>query len=237
LPSQGIPYDSDFKLYIRPFRVPEYRLLSRAVELGDVSHLIRAVDNVISVDANNLTIGDFFYVLLWLRINSMPKSPYVVQWMCEQPFFTRKSDGKQLLYTDADWPTIEELRTDYNNAPCHTDNTSIIHNNTTEIVSLEEDTKLPEGFDFPRMAHFIDRAAALKDPDFVLLAPAIQWVAGKTWADKVAAVEADPGLIGEGLDINRSVVHGISETVKFNCNHCRVEHTQKLELNAISFFR
>jgi len=44
-------------------------------------------------------------------------------------------------------------------------------------------------------------------------------------------------LIGEALDINRKTIHGIDEEVTFFCNRCRVEHTTKLKLNALSFFQ
>ncbi len=238
LPSMGIPYgDKNFKLYIKAFQWKELKLLSKAVELNEMSHLLRAVDNVISVPVDILSIGDFFYVLLWLRLHSMPKSPYVVEWKCEQPYFTHKETKKPLLYTDDNWPSVEDLRREYNVEKCDTENTSIVHMTDTEVLTLPEGLVLPSDFDFPRMSCYVERAEDLKDPEMALLAPGIQWIRGTTWADKIERAEANPDLLGEALDINRRVVHGISETAQFNCHRCRITHSTKLELNALSFFQ
>lgn len=104
-------------------------------------------------------------------------------------------------------------------------------------MSLDENLILPPGFDFPRMSIYQDRAIALKDPETAMLAPAIQWLAGETWAQKMAYAEANAEAIGEALDLNRKIVHGISEQVTFECRRCRIDHTTKLELNALNFFR
>lgn len=237
LPSNGIPYgDRELKVFIRPFKLAELRLLSRAVDLDEVSHLLRAVDNCVTLEVNEVAIGDFFYILLWLRMYSMPKSPYVVEWRCSQPYFTHKETKKPLFYTDKDWPTVEELKATYNAEECGTENTSIVHDTNVQILSLPEDFILPQGFDFPRMACYEDRARALKDPEWSQLAPAIQWLPGLLWSEKLAYAENNPEAIGEALDLNRRISFGISEDTTFNCRRCRVEHTTKLQLNALSFF-
>lgn len=237
LPSLGIPYAGTTKVFIRPLRLKELRLLSKAVELGEAEHLLRAVDNTITVPVETLTIGDFFYILLWLRLHSMPKTPYVVEWKCEQPYFTNKETRLPLLYSEDEWPTVETLKAEYDVEPCLTENTSIVHQVNTEVITLPEDFKLPEGFDFPRMSCYIGRSDALKDPELTMLAPAIQWLPGTTWEEKMNYAEQNPDAIGEALDINRKVVHGIGENVTFNCRRCRVTHTTKLSLNALSFFQ
>jgi len=238
LPSYGIPYgDRDLKVYIRSFKLAELKLLSRAVELDEVAHLMRAVDNCISFPVEELSIGDFFYVLLWLRMYSMPKSPYVVEWRCEQPYFTNKETRKPLLYSDKDWPTVNELKTDYTVENCGTENTSIVHNSNIEILSLPYDFVLPQGFDFPRMSCYDDRAKALKDPEWAQLALAIQWLPGHTWKQKVEYAERNVDAIGEALELNRRISFGISEEATFSCRRCRVEHKTKLTLNALTFFQ
>ncbi len=237
LPSQGIPYLDMATFYIRPFKLAEYKMLSVAAQLGEMSHLLRAVDNVISYPVERLTIGDFYYVMLWLRLKSMPKSPYITEWKCHQPYFVHKETKQPLLYSQDKWPTVEQLQEQYDASECNTENTSVLHDTDTRILSLDENFSLPEGFDFPRMNIYEDRAAALADPEMAYIAPAVQWIAGNTWAEKLAAAEANPNLIGEALDINRKTIHGIDEEVTFFCNRCRVEHTTKLKLNALSFFQ
>ena len=238
LPSNGIPYGQrNLQIFIRPFQLAELRLLSRAVDLDEASHLLRAVDNCISLPVEELTIGDFFYVLLWLRLYSMPKSPYIVEWKCNQPYFTHKETKKPLFYTEEDWPTVEQLKADYNVEPCETENTSIVHDTSVDIISLPDDFELPQGFDFPRMACYEERSKAMRDPEWSQLAPAIQWLPGLTWAEKVEYASHSPEVIGEALDLNRRISFGISEEATFNCRRCRVEHTTKLRLDALSFFQ
>ena len=113
----------------------------------------------------------------------------------------------------------------------------MIHQSEVEILSLPDDASLPDWADWPRMSCYIGRAEAMKDPELKMLAPAIQWLHGKTWEEKLAFANERPELIGEALDLNKKYVHGIVETVKFNCRRCRIEHNTKLELNALTFFQ
>lgn len=238
LPSQGLPYPSDERsLYIKPFKLAELKLLSRAVELNEMQHLLRAVDNVITAPVANLTIGDFFYVLLWLRLYSMPKSPYIVEWKCQHPYFVHKETRLPLLYNMPEWPSMDVLEKEYENSPCDTENTGVVHQSDVKILSLDETFQLGAEFDFPRMHCYEGRAKALKDPDLSMLAPAIQWMRGLTWEEKMEYADANPHLIGEALDLNRRITHGISETITFSCRKCRMEHTNTMALNALSFFQ
>lgn len=238
LPSNGAAYgDRMDKLYVRTLRMPELKLLSKAAQLKELGPMIRAVDNCISHDVADLTIGDFYYVLLWLRLYSMPKSPYTIEWHCDQPFFTHKESGMPLLYSEPVWPAAEKLAEEYHVVPCNTENTSIVHHTSVSVISLDDGYALPKGFDFPRVAILEELNAALQDAEMCMLVPGIQWMPGITWAEKMTYAEANPHRIGEGIDINGRVIHGIDEEVRFQCNRCRVEHTHKLQLNAMRFFQ
>lgn len=239
LPSQGLPYKGRMdKLFIRPFRLSEMRLLSKAVQLQELGPLIRAVDSVISHDVYDLTIGDFYYILLWLRMYSMPESPYVIQWHCNQPYFVHKETKQALVYSDKNWPSVEDLQKDYDVSTCDSDNTSVVNQSTVDIVCLEEDFQLDPRLDYPRVRILEDLNAALLDSESSMLAPAIQWMIGDTWAEKVAAAEADTSLdlFATAMKVNRTVVHGVNETIVFSCYKCRVEHSEVLKLNALTFF-
>jgi hypothetical protein len=240
LPSQGIPYKGRMeKLFIRPFRLPELRLLSKAVQLNELGPMIRAVDLAISHDVYDLTIGDFYYVLLWLRMYSMPDTPQIVEWYCDQPYYTHNETKEVLLYSMETWPNAEELDEKYSAVSCDTHNTSVIQIPGVEVLCLEEDFVLDEDFDFPRVNILENMNAAMLDPDMSMLVPALQWMKGNTWEEKIAVLEADTslGLFGKALKVNKSTIHGINEVVTFSCRKCRVEHTRTLTLNAASFFR
>ena len=120
LPSQYKPYSSKYGVsfteedfFIRGFRIEEMRLLSKAASLGENGHLLRAVDNCISVPVESLTIGDFWYVMFWLRTNSFTDFPYTVTWDCNQPVFKHVDGGAILTYDREDWPDDATLEPDY----------------------------------------------------------------------------------------------------------------------------
>lgn len=241
LPSLFIPYIEDglTELYIKPFELPELTLLSKAAALGTYHHLIRAVDNCISYDINKIGIGDFWFIMFWLRTNSFPKTPYTLAWNCNSPFFKNKETGEYLYYKDvAKWNvTVEQLETEHEATPCGTANASPINRESLTIKELDEDFILPEGFDFPRVAIMDELEEALKDTEQTFLAPGIQWLPGLTWDEKIRYANENPAELMEGLKLNRQVVYGIVETAKVMCRNCTVSHEFELELNAINFFQ
>ena len=250
LPSKMIPYkdadgnktldyDDNDIVYIRPFELPELRLVSKAATLNAMYHLIRAIDLVCSVDVYKLTIGDFYYVLLWLRMNSYPERPYAFEWKCDSVFFQHKESKEFLFYDvpDSEWPSPDRLISEYVGTPCNTENTSIVRQKECTVYELEDGLILPPEFDFPRVAHLEDFTSAVGDPELMYLADGIKWIKGHTFAEKLKKAEKDPGLVYTGLDINEAVVHGFSEAITFKCRQCRVEHTTNLVINALSFFQ
>lgn len=247
LPSQFAPYAKNSpelrlkNLFVRPFELPELNLMSRAAKLNEITHLIRAVDLVISHPVHDLTIPDFYYVLAWLRTYSRPQTPYLAEWTCNQPFFEHKETRKALFYSmpDSEWPqTTQELHDNYDVSVCGANNVFEVKLTNLTVTDLQpEDFELADGFDFPRVAHMQNIEDGLKDPEWALLVGGIQWIAGATWADKVAKANKDPELVYLGMAINDKVNYGVSESVKLPCNKCRHEHIHELELNAISFFQ
>jgi hypothetical protein len=246
LPSCFFPYQgrSDKpelkRLLVRPLEMPELRLMSRAVKLDEISHMARAIDLVISHDVNDLTIQDFYYVLAWLRMYSRPQVPYLVQWECNKPFFKNKKTGQPLFYSeDSKWPEdIETLKRDYIQTTCGMDNTFTVKDRDLITIELEEKhSSLPEGFDFPRVAILDDLNNALSDSDLSNLASGIQWLKGETWAEKVAAAEADITKVYDGFALNSTINYGVVETLQYSCARCRAKESHKLQLNALTFFR
>lgn len=252
LPSQSIPYSSNHldklgqpyaevprmvQMFIRPLELADFKLLSQAIELKRYAYLMRAVNNVISYPVEWLTIGDFYYVLAWLRIYSMPKRPYTFEWRCDMPYYRHKQTREPLNYAMDEWPTVEELEKNYECSPCNTDNISTTEWSDIQTNVLNEDLILPEGFDFPRMNIYEESQLALQDNELSQLVPGIQWIAGPKWEDKLQAANEDLDRFMVGLDLNDTLDHGVLERVAFSCRQCRVKHIQALPLNAFSFFQ
>lgn len=259
LPSNFYPYKDFTELYIRPFTVKELRLVSKAAMLGDMTHLIRAIDLVTTQDAATLSIGDFHYVLMWLRIHSMPKTPYVVEWHCKEPVVTHKENGQRLLNDDSFKLPPEEDQDNWDVFECKTHNSEVIHMTNVEIITLDEDNfdGIPQNglvkYDFPR-AHLIGQVKDMlkEDPTMKMIVGCAMWISdeeeieknGKmvkaiTLEDKIAVLENQNDL--EAFDfasvINEEIIHGIAETTTLTCRNCLKQTAHTLIFDALSFFR
>ncbi len=245
LPSNFFPYPelTDKRIFARAFTVSELRLISKADSLKDVSYLVRAVDLCITLDAGNLTIGDFYYMLMWLRLHSMPKTPYIMEWHCQEVVVVNK-ETKAIIPNDDNFamPTDED---NYQIDPCATHNTEIIHMSNVEIVSLEDDFPgLPqEGaieFDWPRARLLQDIQTSLREPELVQLVPAAQWVKdGNTIEEKIAIFETQNDLTAfdQALQINESIKHGVAEHTVLSCRRCMHKTPHQIHLDPLTFFR
>lgn len=245
LPSNFFPYT--FKeLYIRPLTVQELRLISKAASLDEMQHVVRAVDLCISQDANGLTIGDFYYVLMWLKIHSTPKTPYMVDWHCGEQVYWKKATEdteRSMLFNDKDFvrPTDDEMK-GYEVLPCGCHNSELVHVTDLDIIQLpEEDWKgLPDGYDFPRARIIQDVRVALKDPELRFIVGPAQWIAmGSTLDEKVKFLEAqsDLDMFDTATGLNEILTHGIRETTVLHCRNCRASHPYDIQLEPYNFFR
>lgn len=252
LPSQFYPYSSRYikepwdTLYIRPFEVAELSLISKAAVLKDKSLLVRALDLVITQDANTLTIGDFYYLLMWLRLTSFPKRPLVVSWKCSESYLIHK-ETKQIIFNDETFVQPEDI-SEYDLLPCGNDNSLQVHMTDVNIISLpdpEDPTEskwedLPPGFDFPRAKHLQQIDAFLEDPATNMLVGSIQWIEGETLAEKYAKLLKSPDggmeIFDTAMVLNEKINHGIGESCTIACLGCRKKNLYEVTLTPFSFF-
>lgn len=245
LPSGFFPYKREgiSKLFVRPFKVDELRLISKAAALDDESHLVRAVDLCISMDAGELTFGDFFYVLMWLRMHSMPKTPYVIEWHCQEVVIINKETGVAIMNDDSfEMPKDEE---NYRVDPCGTHNSEVIHLTNIDVQSLPEDfAGLPDDgpleFDFPRAKLLQDVRMSRALPELQYLVRAAQWVKdGATIEDKVnlLATQDDLSVFGVADELDDRFAHGVAENASLCCRRCLKRTPHRLHLDALTFFR
>jgi hypothetical protein len=242
LPSNFYPYA--FKaLKIRPFTVKHLRLLSKAVVQKNVSYQIQAVNQVITEDVFSLTIGDYFYVLEWLKIHSTTKTPLAVEWHCPEQRLQHKTTGEFVSNDPISLrdiaPTLDSA--EYKLVPCGTHNTELLHLTNLEVLQLPEEgwEGLPAGFDFPRVAILNEVREALADPELNMIVGAAQWIAAPTLADKFRILEAQANLdmFTTAQAINETVVHGIKETSTLHCRTCGAEHDYTISIDSVDFFR
>jgi hypothetical protein len=250
LPSNFYPYTFG-ALYIKPFTVKHLRLLSKAVVTKDVSLQIRAVDLVISQSVFELTIGDYYYVLEWLKIHSTTKTPLTVEWHCQDQRLQHK-ETFEFISNDPKTLTLiaSELKSDeYDLVPCATHNTEMLHLVNLAILQLPEVgwDGIPEGYDFPRVAQLKGIQEALKDPELNMIVGAAQWVSASpkvgaeyaTIEDKIEMLESQSNLdmFTTAMAINDTIVHGIAQNSILHCRTCRSEHPYEIQIDSVSFFQ
>lgn len=238
LPSQNHGYDWD-SLYIRPLEIAEYTLISKAAALGEMTHLTRAIDLCITQDAGNLTIGDYYYIMLWLRVHSMPKTPLVINWDCTASVLSHKETGA-IIYNDDTYKDPDDI-TEYELIDCERSNTESVFMSNLNIMSLDEEgVEIPAGFDFPRARHIDAIRAALREPETKLLVPAAQWIAGDTFAQRLdtllQAGAAGVDMLDTAAALNRKYEHGFNEIVHLNCSNCRARFEHVINPSPLTFF-
>ena len=241
LPSNFSPYT--FKeLYIKPFNVTHLRLVSRAHVTKDLEFQKRAVDLVITEDVNQLTPGDYFYILEWLKINSTTKTPLTVEWVCPEVRLKNKKTGDFVLNTQEELSKLTDKdEKDYDAVPCEKANVELIYQPNLNIIQLPEDhfDPLPVGFDFPRMRDFVALQDALQDPELSMIANPAMWIESESLEDKIAKLEAQPNLdmFNTALALAVTYSHGISHNVTTTCQRCLAKHTSTITIGSLSFFQ
>lgn len=91
LPSKFLAYDFK-RLHVRQMTRGEIKAIIRAKSAGSYRHLINAIGQTLDVDPYVLTLGDFWYIMYWHRINSYKKSPFIVQWDCKEEKHVARTD-------------------------------------------------------------------------------------------------------------------------------------------------
>lgn len=81
LPSKGMFYDFT-ALSIRKFEFDELKKLCRGQASSDLRTVVSAVGATIDRNIMKLTLGDYWFLMFWHRINSFIKSPLEISFTC-----------------------------------------------------------------------------------------------------------------------------------------------------------
>ena len=240
LPTGFSPYD--FKeLYARPFTVKELVLLYQGGDktTTNIGRVIRAVNMAISCDVQQLTDGDFEYVLAWLRLFSYPAAPNQVHWTCKNQIVVEKEQHLNVKF-DAENMSRTDLEIhNYEKIVCNTKNVEIVHNAEVVIDALDDDDEIIpyEDVDFPRVKtlaeyqEFVD-----KNPEQKYEATVARWIkAGNSLKEKMKLLEngsVSIQMYRHILECMKRYKHGISEKMVLKCRVCknRIEYSAKPEI-------
>lgn len=252
LPSRTVPYKvKEFNM--EWFKPRQLMLLSKAVHLSSIEPVIEAMSQVVSgIDLNDVTVGDFFYMLTLQRLNCFKDRPLNAEWQCGAAVFLRM-DGNE-RYSPAD---IDELVQRYTDASeedrltmenpddisleadvCGYANYVPVTLDDFRTIKLGEEV-MDEDIDFPRVRTLASYLTMQKDADKAMIADACQYVkAGDSLEQKLQILldSDDMDFFGRLNDASAKFVHGISREIYKTCADCRHTHPILYTVDANSFF-
>ena len=216
------------ELMLRPFSLNELYIIAAGHQVDSIRHVIRAAQIVTSCDVNQLTDGDFAYVLAWLRMNSYPASPINAVWNCRSKSLLDHKRRKLNMSKAAGKSAAEIDRLGWTLKECGHENVYLSHGASMDIVVLEEDT-LDDGLDYPRIGTLVEAEDLREEPEFVHIVDALRWIKeGTTLRDKYEHVKqlGNLDLFNKAKAMaDGRITHGVTETVPIECMMCSTKQT------------
>ncbi len=241
--SVGLPSDFFFydfkKLSIRAFTLGDLKKVYRAgtSTKGDLMSLVEAIGSTIDQDVMDLTVGDWWSLMYWLRFNSYKKNPLLVKFQCENPDHIEQVNLGELPFTSLD---NAEMITQAATTP--------ILLRKEEVAKAVSDFKseyginitaprvydLVEGFEYSR-----DNPSDESGIEFMFrYAICLPKSYGETLLDRVKWIEGNdvPSDAMNDLEAFSVLVdHGVKETVVIPCKGCKASSERALSVDALAF--
>lgn len=234
------------------FKFKQLSKLSSAMTNKHLGQMVSALGDVVkNIDVNELTQGDFYYLLAYQRICAYSK-PIYCHWKCRGDMY--KDIDTNAMYTPHQ---IESLVKEYESADadvkatlpnpdaikietlvCDHSNSLPIVLDDLQIVFLE-DIVLDERLDVPRANTLADANVLKNDPELGQIVPAAMWIKeGNTLADKIEVLKSqnDLKLFELALLASTTIHHGVRNRVDKKCTVCNTLSTHIFEITPSIFF-
>ena len=251
LPSRGIPYAVK-SIDVQPFRPRHMPYISEAIMLGNNEPLIEAVSMVMDFDTYQLTDGDFYYFLTWLRFNSRD-IPMTADWECEGTMFRRVDTGEVMSVdaidelilqwenakgTEAAATMVDPHELDFEDVDCgHVNKQFVTFEDfrVKQMPNIELDPRL----DYPRVRHMPEYLELLQDRRYTKIIGPTRFIKdGFTLKEKLQIVESmeDMELFDKASRAHFELEHGVMQGLKKKCAKCGTLHDFATTIDAQSFF-
>lgn len=239
LPSNGnVPYPFD-EICVRPLEVGDLTPLYTSITQTSIRNLIRVLQYCVSEDLQQLTDGDLFYTLAWIRLYSYPKSSVTVTWMCKESVILNRLKKIQLNPRFKKFSTQQLKDKGLHVGDCGTKNTIPLSNVSIKQIRLPEDAELPEILDYPRVSTLIEYDEKYADdPELNEIADCARWIKdGDTLPEKINNLEKlirkkGLDLINQIKAIKKNFYHGVKDVYVLDCHRCdtktRVENVPSI---------
>ena len=226
------------QITINPIGMTELSMLSEAATLNKHVTFVDAILNTVeNVEDHQLSMGEFFQIVAYHRINAFPDSPIELNWTCSGFMFTDKEEN-ELRYDEVEAEDTEyqkTLRPKPCGQTCHVD----FEYNDLDILQMPE-RELPEGFAIPTAALYAEYVELSNDPKLAKIIPAAQWIAhGTTIEDKIKFLrkQTDLKLFDQASRLNHELRHGPLNKLHAACPKCGTQVEQGIVFDQYSFFR
>lgn len=235
------PFDT---LSIKTFDLGVIRKIFRAVSLQRVEPIVEALSSCIDPDKSvrDLTVQDFWSLMMWERINSYKKSPYKLNFVCTNPDHEDAVKSGELkadtLQNETKIGKIGELKLKWIDEAAVAKLIEQTHKDygvylfPPTVADMLEMERLQESFkdkedDLAEMAWLSRLASNVNRTHGVTL---------KQRMDFLTNSGLDPDLISVIEEFIKLSDHGISEHVNVQCATCKAKREVEVSFDALSFF-
>lgn len=235
VPSKGSVYPEGV-ITVRPFTVFEVQKIHRGLEEKAIRYEIDALGACINIDAYNLTLGDFYWLMYWERVNSYKRSPFNVTYRCSARDHVEKVvNGEleestlenQISYTASE---LKEVPLDEANANAFAEAFHCEYGLYLDLPRIgdlieEDEEKVDNGEKwFNRYAAVINRqryGAKLKER--------------RTFIKKWLRENSDPDILEEFEEWFKIIEHGVQEKIPVKCKECGVIDNAEVVITPLAF--
>jgi hypothetical protein len=235
LPSQYLLYDWPEKLRIRSLRLEDVETLIAAANQDSEFLVADTVGRCINMPVGDLTIGDYYFILYWLRLNSYTKNPTLINWSC--PTCMERERVLRDLPYGYTWTLVE--RQEFKRV-------SQLVGNKPKILPLQaaDLVDLPDVVSLPRVRHRIEMldwiTATKPSPERLQTAEYAMYLKGESFTDRLNFLLStdDLSLYETAMAARiRLSEHGPSEIANVKCSiqECGAEYEVPLVIQPTRF--
>jgi len=212
LPSKFKPYTQK-ECKIRPLKVGEVRQIQSSIDGTSGLSIAEIIRDAVSIPVLDLTHGDFWFVLAWLRINTYRNYPLSLEWKC-------KNKHTNSLVIDLTKINIVELSSEYSEP--------VILKTENRKLSL----RLPRVGDEILARKYLSEInddGAFTQEDVDQACQALQLVTGQSLYHNLEAlkeIEADPDgpeIIVKIDSLKTVFSHGLPRLLSDKCKECKYQ--------------
>lgn len=216
-----------------PFTGKQLRLLSKAASTSTYLPILQALNEVMTPEDIDLTVGDFFYLMAYMRLTAFKSNPMIAIWECTGNVYVDEEDN---VHTVKDLQGLPE-DTMVTSRPCNHINN--VHTCMDDLSIIKCSEKPTSRLQLPLAKHIDEVQTLLRDEDIKFIVPAASWVReGETIQDKIDILQQEPdmALFDTASRYNGVIIHGVDTTVTHACSNCGRLARSAFNITPSSFF-